>query len=166
MPATRIGLLCLTMMGAAFAVAGCESNGTETATPSTSTSPLRTVTMTNVEVSDSDTATFEQIHPVPGAMTLSTSSTTELLACPGAWQGTVTRHGTGSWGSLWLGEDCISFNASNPATLPSVTTSNQHYAIAVVSTAGAITVHELRLTYHPGDDSQMCFVAKVERPCQ
>jgi hypothetical protein len=138
----------------------------EPAAASTSHVPLRTVVMTDVEISDTDSATFEQIHPVPGPITLSTSSTTELLACPGGWWGSVTRSGAGSWGSLWLGEDCIPFSASNTAVLPSVATTDQHYAIAVVATTGAVTVQELRLTYRPGDESQMCFVAMIERPCQ
>jgi hypothetical protein len=122
--------------------------------------------MTNVDLSDTHAATFEQIHPIPGPITLSTTSTTELLACPGGWQGTVTRSGAGSWGSRWLGEDCIPFSASKPASLPSVNTSDQHYAIAVIATSGIVKVQELRLTYEPGDDSHTCFLALVERPCQ
>ncbi|MGD9995873.1 MAG: hypothetical protein AB7L17_04815 [Ilumatobacteraceae bacterium] len=122
--------------------------------------------MTNVDLSETDAATFEQIHSIPGPITLSTTSATELLACPGGWQGTVTRGGAGSWGSRWLGEDCVPFSATKPASLPSVNTSDQHYAIAVIATSGSVNVQELRLTYEPGDESQTCFLAMVERPCQ
>lgn len=52
------------------------------------------------------------------------------------------------------------------ASLPSVDTSDQHYAIAVIATSGIVKVQELRLTYEPGDESQKCFLALVERVCQ
>jgi len=124
----------------------------------------RTVAMTNVAVSATEPATFEQIHLVPGEIVLRTTSRSDLLACPGGWWGVAVTAGRGSWGDLWLGEDCIAFNASAPATLPSVATSG-HYAIAVLSATEAGSVSDLLLSYPAGDESQACFVAQVERRC-
>jgi hypothetical protein len=122
--------------------------------------------MTNVAVSATAPATFEQIHPVPGDIVLRTTSRSDLLACPGGWNGVAVTAGQGSWGNLWLGEDCIVFNASAPATLPSVSTNDQHYAIAVLSATDAVSVSDLLLSYPAGDESQACFVARVERLCR
>jgi hypothetical protein len=103
---------------------------------------------------------------VPGVITLKTTATVPLLACSGGWGGIAVTSGRGSWGSTWVGEDCIRFDASAPATLPSVSTTDQHYAIAVLSPTGPVTVPQLVLSYVPGDDSEACFVAEVEQPCE
>ena len=126
----------------------------------------RTVVLTNVRVSETDAATFEQIHLLPGDITLETTSESDLLACPGGWHGTAIRTGQGSWAARWMGEDCKRFNRATPARLPAVQTTIQHYAIAVLSTAGTINVPELRLTYQAGDDAEACYVAEVEQPCE
>jgi hypothetical protein len=111
-------------------------------------------------------ATFEQIHPVPGDIVLRTTSRSDVLACTGVWNGVAVTGGQSSWEDLWLGEDYIAFNASAPAVLPSVPTSDQHYAIAVLSATEAVSVSDLQLSYPAGDESQACFAAQVERLCR
>jgi hypothetical protein len=145
------------------------STSTLRARPVTSSVPLGrgTVVLTNVEISATAAATFEQIHPSPGNIIVSTTSPLDLIACPGGWHGLAVRSGPGAWGPAWLGEDCIRFNAASPARLPPVSTTNQHYAIAVVSANGELSVPELRVVYQPGDDDgAICYVAEVERACQ
>lgn len=166
-PRAFVGVAVIVIAGCSDAVP--EETDVDADTPAVSAevdqSARRTVVMTNIAVSATEAATFEQIHPIPGVITLSTTATSALLACPGGWGGTAVTTGAGSWGSVWLGEDCIQFDASSAATLPSVSTTDQHFAVAVLSPAGPVIVPELVLSYRAGDDSQACFVAEIERPC-
>jgi hypothetical protein len=123
----------LAAVAAVASTVGCSDNAPDDADVKAITTDLgrRTVVISNVALTPDEAATFEQIHPVPGVSTLSTTATVPLLACPGGRGGIAVRSGRGSWGSTWVGEDCIRLDGSAPATLPSVSTADQHYAIAV-----------------------------------
>jgi hypothetical protein len=117
-----------------------------------------------VTITPSKIVQFEQFHPRFGRITMETSSTVWLEACPGGWDGETPPDA--SWGTHWPAGKCVAFRKGTPAKLPDAWRNDMHLSVAVKAKKQVAVNVEVTLGYTAQDTSGRCFVAKVERPCQ
>jgi hypothetical protein len=117
-----------------------------------------------VTVTASKVVQYEQFHPQVGPITLETSATVWLEACPGGWRGETPTDA--SWGPQWPPGTCVAFRNGTPAKLPNAWRSDMHLSVAIRAKAATAKNVDIWLRYTAVDLASQCFVGGVEAHCE
>jgi hypothetical protein len=116
------------------------------------------VRMERLRLSSSRFAQIEQFHPKAGVITLSTTSSVALQACPGGWRGDTPA-------TVWRSPACVVFDASSAAILPDPGNDFTHLSVAVRPVRGTVDAIDLDLRYSAVDPSFECYIGGRVDPC-
>ncbi len=111
-----------------------------------------------VSISSSRVVQIEQFHPMVANITLSTTSKSPLVVCPGSWRGKTPS-------TTWSSASCMNFDASTPAVLPGPENNNTHMSIAIRPVNGSVDEIDLDLRYTAVDAAFECFVGGRRDRC-